>query len=107
MTIVNLTPHEVKIIKPDGTEISFPPSGQVARIEAKVKQVGEINGIPCYKIEYGEPVGLPEEQPGTIYIVSSLVLGATNRKDVVAPNTNNAVRDSSGKIIGVPGFIVK
>jgi hypothetical protein len=74
--------------------------------------VGNINGVPLVTTEYGEVEGLPAPQPGTIYIVSLVVLQALagKRNDVVAPNTAptplGAVRDSQGRIIGVRSFVV-
>ena len=29
---VNLTPHEIRVVKKDGSELRLPPSGQVARV---------------------------------------------------------------------------
>ena len=73
------------------------------------KKIGEINGIPLYSIEYKLPQ-LPEEQKGVYYIVSSIVLSALKmhgikRYDIIAPDTNRAIRDEKGRIIGVRGFI--
>jgi len=87
----------------------FPPSGQVARVKPERIKVAEINGIPVYHTSFGVVEGLPEPQPGTIYIVSTLVLAATkNRNDLVAPDTSpaSAVRDDNGRIIGVRAFQV-
>lgn len=108
MKIINLTPHQINVVKPDGTLIaSFPPSGQVARVTAKVTPAGAVDNIPLFKIMFGDPVDLPAPTPGTLFVVSSLVFSATDRKDVIAPNTNDAIRDDKGNIIGVPGFLTK
>jgi hypothetical protein len=116
MKLVNLTPHEVVILDSNDNIIAkIPPSGTVARVESGEELISVINGIPVYKVSYGNIQGLPEPEPGTVYIVSIVVLSALkekgiNRKDVVAPNTNpskhGAVRDPSGKIVGVKSFIV-
>jgi hypothetical protein len=112
----NLTPHEIVILDDQNNVIAkIPPSGLVARVETKEELVAEINGIPVYKVSYGNIQGLPEPEPNTVFIVSTLILAALKekgieRKDVVAPNTNpskhGAVRDPSGKIVGVKSFIV-
>jgi len=113
--LVNLTPHEVVILN-DQNDILLrvPPSGMIARVDATEELVAEINGIPVYKVSYGNIQGLPEPEPNTVFIVSTLILAALkekgiDRKDVVAPNTNpskhGAVRDSKGQIIGVRSFI--
>jgi len=111
----NLTPHEIVILDDQNNVIAkIPPSGTVARVETKEELVAEINGTPVYRTTYGVVTGLPEPEPGTVYIVSIVVLSALKekgieRKDVVAPNTNpskhGAVRDSKGQIIGVRSFI--
>ena len=112
----NLTPHEIVILDGQNNVIAkIPPSGTVARVESGEELISEINGIPVYRTTYGVVTGLPEPEPGTVYIVSIVVLSALkekgiDRKDVVAPNTNpskhGAVRDSAGKIVGVKSFIV-
>lgn len=121
MKYVNLTPHEVVIVKEDcpnkvsnGKDIEpyiitrIAPSGKVARVQTKRVKVSEIDGIPVYRTFFGEVENLPAPEKDTIYIVSILVLQAENRSDLVAPDTTpqSAVRDSQGKIIAVKGFQV-
>jgi len=111
----NLTPHEVVILdNKDNIIAKIPPSGIIARVESKEELISVINGIPVYKVSYGNIQGLPEPEPNTVFIVSTLILAALKekgleRKDVVAPNTNptpnGAVRDGKGQIIGVRSFI--
>lgn len=61
MKIINLTPHEIKILDENGNVIAvFPPSGKVARVCVKRKKVGEIDGIPVYANKFGEVEGLPD-----------------------------------------------
>jgi hypothetical protein len=112
---VNLTPHEVDIYSPDGKNIilQIPPSGKVARVSVKAELVGYVNGVPIRKTTYGDIEGLPDQQPNTIYITSTIVLLALQakgirRSDVLSPDTNpdSVVRDASGKIIGVKYFQV-
>jgi len=115
--IINLTPHEIKIVG-EGNKIiqSFPPSGRVARVETKQRLVGSFP-VPTWKTEFGKVVDLPEPEKDTIYIVSLLVLQAvperairvddcTVKGDLVAPNTtpSGVVRNEKGEIIGVRGF---
>jgi hypothetical protein len=108
--LVNLTPHEVRIIGVNG-EITIPPSGQVARVSVTQETVGVVvvEGVevPLKRTKYGEVMGVPEPEEGTYYIVSQLVLAAADRDDLVAPDTANAVRDENGQIVGVPGLITK
>jgi len=106
--LVNLTPHEIKIVGENGEErLVIPPSGIVARVRTEQTLVRYVNGIPIVRTTFGDVEGLPEPQPNTLYIVSSLVAQAVPyRNDVVAPDTspNGVVRDSEGKIIGVKRF---
>ena len=108
MTFVNLTPHS--IILNDGTE--FPPSGTIARVTADLQEVGTINGVKLFRQTFGEVEGLPEQFPGIagqIYIVSAMVLAASNRNDLMAPATSHkdVVRNEAGQIVSVPGFVTK
>ena len=99
--IVNLTAHTLNEMA-TGTEI--PPSGIVARVEQNNVKVTEYNGIPVYKTEYGELIGLPEPKEGTIYIVSAMALNAVPewRQDVYAPGYLK--RNEEGIITGCIGF---
>lgn len=109
---VNLTPHDVVLCPEPQSKIVIPKSGTVARVATRKTKVSEIaiedKKIPVYEIQYGNIEGLPEPQPGVIYIVSLLVLQAVrgSRSDVVAPDTSpdSAIRDNSGNIICVKGF---
>jgi hypothetical protein len=116
VNLVNLTPHEVVVYDASGNLVlKVPPSGRVARVTTKEEPVGDINGIPIFKTTYGDVENLPDPEPGTVYIVSLLVLQALQahgiqRSDVVAPNTaptpHGAVRDAQGRIVGVRSFVV-
>lgn len=105
MKFVNLTPHAVVIIA-GPNQHTIAPSGQLARVSVTSVSDGEIDGIPISRTEYGEITGLPDPQDGVIYIVGALV-GArvTGREDVLGPDTNKAIRDEAGQIIGVPGLV--
>jgi len=106
MRLVNLTPHEIRVVK-DDCEVIIPPSGGVARVKTEQVEVGSIDGIPVVKTEFGEVEGLPDPEPNTIYIVSSIVAQAVagEREDVVAPDTGpTAIRDENGRIVAVRRF---
>ena len=111
---INLTPHEVTIYDDHGNiKLRIPPSGVVARVQTRSIIIGEIEGVPLRITEYGDITDLPDPQPNTIYIVSSILLIALKtkgivRNDVVAPDTNpdSVIRDSQGRIIGVKYFQV-
>lgn len=106
--VINLTPHEVtvRVEVEEGPDVVFPPSGQVARVEAVQTFCGVVAGIPVVRSVFGEPTNLPAEATGVTYLVSSLVAQAvTNREDVVAPDTGaTSIRDEAGRIVAVRRF---
>jgi len=105
MKIVNLTPHALKLMPagPTGPVVTVSPSGQVARCATSRVQVDAVTAdgivIPVNRTQFGEVTGLPDPQPGTIYIVSALVAQAVpEREDVFV--VDDTVRDDQGRIIG-------
>ena len=101
---VNLTPHAVPLVTPDGA-ITWPPSGQVARVSTEVESVG-CAGLAPLRVEQPGPVtGLPEPQRGRWYIVSGQVRTACpERLDLVSPGA--LVRDEAGQVTGCSAFVV-
>jgi hypothetical protein len=98
--ILNLTPHDVVI---NGK--TFPPSGQVARVEEKCEIVRTISidgiEIPIIRKTFGRVKHLPEQLAGeeeTLFLVSILVAQAAKRVDVVA--IGEAIRNERGQVIG-------
>lgn len=103
MRFVNLTPHEVVLNNGE----KFPPSGIIARVATSYGPFDE-NGVA--KVKFGAPVGLPDPEKGTLFIVSGLVASAMKgkRSDLVSPATGHrdCIRSDDRKtIISVPGFI--
>ena len=98
-TYINLTPHPIKLN--DGRV--FEPSGAVARISTSFSAIVE----DVCTVIYGELQGVPAAAENTLYIVSAMVLAATDRKDLVAPATGhpNTIRNEKGHIVSVPGFV--
>jgi hypothetical protein len=106
MNFLNLTPHPIVVRLNDGSDLTFPPSGKVARVDELPTQiVGDVNGIPIMaRTVFGEVIDLPEPVEGLGYIVSGLVAGAVSRADVFAPATgpkDGAVRNDKGHIVAV------
>ena len=100
MTFKNYTPHS--IVLNDGR--TFPSMG-VSRVS---NSFSEFKNDIC-SVSYGDIVGLPAPEEGTIYIVSAIVLNAAKakgRQDCVAPATGHpdCIR-KDGYIVSVPGFI--
>ena len=102
MKVVNLTPHPI-VIKQDGGTRTILPSGTVARVGTKTVPAGEFDGIPLFKTEFGEVNNLPQQEAGTIYIVSALVKQRLpDRADVASPG--DLIRDEAGAVIGCKGL---
>ena len=99
---VNCTPHPIKLN--DGRV--YEPSGDVARVSSHFT-APDSNGV-C-KVVYGDLTGVPDPQPDTLFIVSAMVLAASDRTDLVAPATGHpdCVRSDKGFIESVPCFVTK
>ena len=96
---VNCTPHA--IIMNDGRE--FEPCGSVARVS---NSFTEFDAQGVCSVKYGAVEGVPAPADGVLYIVSAMVLAASDREDLVAPATGHpqCVREN-GRIVSVPGFV--
>jgi len=106
--IVNLTPHPIRVKIDDETEVVFPPSGTIPRVETIETPSEEIDGIPTVTRKLGQVVGLPDPQKGVFFLVSSLVFEASDRSDLLCPDTGKTcIRDGNGNIIAVTRLIKK
>jgi len=107
--IVNLTPHPVTLVGPDGRSATIEPSGKVTRVAATESEVGkvEVDGVvvPLVTTTYGEVVNLPEPDGATRYIVSRVVRAACpDRDDLLVPT--RFVRDDTGAITGAQALSI-
>ena len=104
MEVINMTPHPIVVENGDARRV-YEPSGEVARVIVKTTMVGEVDGFPVVRnVVAGD--NLPSEKEGVLIIVSAMVLGLRpDRKDLIAPDTNNAKRNEKGHIVSVPGFV--
>jgi hypothetical protein len=102
--MLNLTPHAITIRTPDG-DITFQPSGTVARVAVDETHALDVDGIPTITRTSGAVVGLPDD--GTPCIVSGMVLDAVRgRAGVFAPDTGaTAIRDEGGRIVAVTRLV--
>ena len=134
-TIINCTPHAIVITNGP----TFEPSGTIARVASSFEQVTHgcpisagsgsacieaqdsgfcsnecrqplrFGGVLVFKQVFGTVIDLPEPVPGTVYVVSAMVLSALagRRSDVVAPATGHpeCVRNDKGHILSVPGVV--
>lgn len=123
--LINLTPHDIRLVLMDGNDVVIRASGNVARI-------GTVSGDQSYLLPagygadkdydahwgcvpvhertvWGEPVGLPSPVPGTVYLVSALFAGRVgDRNDVLYPGTgpqDGAHRDDQGRVTAVTRLI--
>lgn len=110
--LVNLTPHPLHL---HGTRDGHPevlvvaPSGRVARCSETADPDGHVAlgggahapslDVPVVAVGLGAVVDLPDPAPGTVYVVSRLVVDAEpGRADLVAPY--DLVRDDQGRVVG-------
>lgn len=107
MNLINLTPHNINVIDGDGILTTIPPTTPAARITTSYKLVGHVNGFPINVAVYDlDAENLPEPAEDTMYIVSTIVASTIKRQDLIAPDTGKtAVRDESGQIVAVRGFV--
>lgn len=107
MKLVNLTPHPVTIYSGEQIVIQQQPDGPVARcVETRtIAAPVTLNGhtIPVSVVGFGQVDGLPDPQPGVLYVVSRAVAETVpHRDDVVYPY--GQVRDENGRIISCRGL---
>ncbi|MBW2081556.1 MAG: hypothetical protein JRI39_00380 [Deltaproteobacteria bacterium] len=100
--LLNLTPHMVTLITPEG-HLSIPPSNSVARIELRAENEGYLTirgaAIPLVSTRPEKITGLPDPKPNTFYIVSRTIAEALpERRDLLVPD--ELVRDSRQRIVG-------
>ena len=100
MTVINLTPHEVRVIREGHDDLVFPPSGKVARLSMNELSTFDYEGIdiPVDLVEFGHLEDQPLKSQGTWYIVSLPTALAVKRTDFLVPYAE--VRDESGRIVG-------
>ena len=104
--IRNLTPHAINVYMPDGKIKTFYSERSQVRAEEQVRDMSPVDGIPVVGKRFIGVTGLPERQEGVLFIVSSIVLAACDREDLIAPDTGpgSVVRDGNGHIVGVKRF---
>lgn len=102
--MLNLTPHAITIQLADGTTVTFPPSGRLARVASQEVEVGTLHGVPVIKRAFGAVEGLPDD--GAPCLVSALVLSACpGRSGVYAPDTGPTAVRKDGQVIAVTRLV--
>lgn len=97
----NFTPHATLTYLGGPESMTLPAEGM-----ARCRETSRLDGtwddggmLPRARVSYGEVIGLPEPEPGTIYVVSQLVVAHTpERTDLAFPF--DLVRDGEGTITG-------
>lgn len=104
--IVNLTAHDISIVRPDGTTLIVKTNGSVARVATETEKIEPWAGldIEFFSQIEGEVTGLPEPGYRTLFLVSLAVRKAVpTRFDVVSPG--ELVRDEKGRPVGCRGLV--
>lgn len=96
--IVNLTPHEVRVIRDGHDDVVFPASGDVARLSTIELGDVQVDGELVQLVEFHHLLKPPPRQAGVWYIVSLPTALASPRGDFLVPY--DEVRDTGGRIIG-------
>jgi hypothetical protein len=109
-TMINLTPHEIVIQLPDGSRVTFPPSGQVARVATVATYTGlTVAGVPVIRNSYGPVQGLVRDEAGVPVpqIVSGMVLSAlpAGTPNVYAPATGATAIRENGQVVAVTELV--
>ena len=105
----NLTPHEVKIYKLNGTacdlNLVIEAGEEVARVSCEYMKVDKkVEGVDVYRTVFGEVTGLPDYEEGVYLLVSAMVREALPlRSDLVSPG--QLLRDDDGNVIGCLGLV--
>lgn len=105
----NLTPHEVKIFKLNGTtqdlDVVIEASEEIARVNCEyIKVDKKVDGVNLYRTVFGEVTGLPEYSEGVYLLVSTMVREALPlRSDLVSPG--QLLRNDKGEVIGCIGLV--
>lgn len=114
--LVNLTPHEIKIRSINGSTLTLPPSGEVARLStatpaANIHEkypIGVRNVTIVDNIQVRTPIvqciiGLPDPKDDVAYVVSLVVRQAVpERLDVLSPG--ELIRNEAGQPVGCDGL---
>lgn len=107
--IVNLTGNDITIMGNYRQVVAMiPRSSRPATIRFEREVIRMVNGkIPLVHIpdEMVWIEGVPDPEPGVLYVVSSIIASQLRRPDVVSPDTapGGSVK-VNGRLIGVRGF---
>ena len=103
--IKNYTPHQLVIVREDGSALNLDVDGPAPRLAVQRDALGYVDGIDIVRSTMGAPTGLPDAQDGVTLVVSALVAehpSLAHRTDLAYPGA--AIRDKDGRIIGASGL---
>lgn len=107
ITVVNMTPHAIIVVNEEGEMVAtYPPSGEVARVQTTTEVTASVAGIPVRRTAFGNVTGIPESQPGMVFITSTIVAQAAKRPDVISPDTGPTAVRLDGQVVAIRGFQV-
>lgn len=102
--MLNLTPHAITLQKSDGSIVTYPPSGKLARVSTTEQVIDTIDGVPVITRVFGVVEGLPED--GEPCLVSAMVLSAIpGKKGVYAPDSGPTAIRENGQIVAVTRLV--
>lgn len=116
MKLINLTQHVIRLVlgPSDDNVLVLPGTKETGREEARVAEVvvrmtRSAEGVAIDEFKLGRVQGLPDPEPGTVYIVSGMVVNALvlqgiQRPDVVSPATGRDAIRRDGQVWAVRGF---
>ena len=111
--IVNYTPHSIVIQTDSGRSEFLADPNRLARVTISDCPTDPVPDGPEGELRFpavsqvtGKITGLPEPNGVDFFIVSRMVFDATDRQDVIAPDTGpTAIRDENGRIRAVTRFV--
>ncbi len=106
MRVINLTPHEVRVVDEEARVIrTWPSAPRPARVEAARVPLRDLDGSPLMAERRTRAANLPEPRAGVWFIVSSVVSSAhPERGDLLVPS--DLVRDGRGVVTACRSFVV-
>ena len=107
MSFINATPHELNIIREDGTVLDLARSGHVVRVGTDRILKGTRDGVQFFEVAYGA-VDFDGLDNGDVVVISALALAAlplTYATHFASPG--DLVRNDEGQPIGCKGLTIK
>jgi hypothetical protein len=112
---INLTPHDVTIIRKDGTSVVVPKSGTVARCESKRELADTFVGVELFRTSIGNVSGLDVSKiPMDVnVIIVSLPVRERWRASfpdftstIIVASPGDLIRDDKGQPVGCRGLAI-